>query len=136
MKRSTLMLLASVIAFSLGSAPVTVADEVKMVVTPLSNIPLADIAGKEASIFLFDVAPGWTIGNHSHPGHIWVYMLTGSINIDVEGQAPNILRPGNVAYEVPGIAMVANNISSTNGATFLVFSIGDIGVPLTAMVEE
>ncbi len=43
--------------------------------------------------------------------------------------------PGDVLHEIPGRNMVANNISSTEGARFLVFQVGEIGKPLTVMVE-
>jgi quercetin dioxygenase-like cupin family protein len=62
-------------------------------------------------------------------------MLQGSIKIEVEGEPTHVLSPGDVLYEVPGPNMVANNVSSTEGARFLVFQVGDIGEPLTVMVE-
>ena len=84
---------------------------------------------------LFEVAPGWTIANHSHPGHIFVYMLQGSIKIEVEGEPVHVLSAGDVLHEIPGRNMVANNVSSTKGARFLVFQVGEIGKPLTVFAE-
>ena len=62
-------------------------------------------------------------------------MLQGSIKIEVEGEPTRVIRPGDVLYEIPDRNMVANNISSTEGARFLVFQVGDIGKPVTVMVE-
>ncbi len=135
MNRRSLALFAAAIAFSLIGAQGAAAHEIKPAVTKLLNTPLDGIAGKEANVVLFAVGPGWTIGNHSHPGHIFVYMLEGSIKIEVEGEPTHVLSPGDVLYEVPGPNMVANNISSTEGARFLVFQVGDIGKPLTVMAE-
>ncbi len=135
MTRKFLALLAMVAAFSLAGVPGAAAHETKPAVKSLLKKPLAGIAGKEANVVLFAVAPGWKIDNHSHPGHIFVYMLQGSIKIEVEGEPVRILGPGEVLYELPNKNMVANNISSTEGARFLVFQVGDIGKPLTVMVE-
>ncbi len=135
MKRTSLALFAAAIAFSLIGAQGAAAHEIKPAVTNLLNQPLAGIAGTEANVVLVAVGPGWTIGKHTHPSHIFVYMLQGSIKIEVEGEPTQILSPGDVVYELPGPSMVANNVSSTEGARFLIFQVGDIGEPLTVMVE-
>ncbi len=135
MKRTSLALFAAVAAFSFAGAQGAAAHEAKPAVTKLLNQPLAGMAGTEANVVLFAVGPGWTIGRHSHPGHIFVYMLEGSIKIEVEGEPTQILSPGDLLYELPGPNMVANNVSSTHGAKFLVFQVGDIGEPLTVMAE-
>jgi len=130
MNRRSLALFAAVAAFSFVGAQ-GVAAHVKS----LLNTPLAGIAGKEANVVLFDVGPGWTIANHFHPGHVFVYMIRGSIKIEVEGEPAQVIGPGDILYELPNRNMVANNISSTKGAKFLVFQVGDIGKPLTVPVE-
>ena len=130
MKRRALARFAAGAAFSFVAAQGAAAH-----VKSLLNTPLAGIAGKEANVVLFDVGPGWTIANHFHPGHVFVYMIRGSIKIEVEGEPARIIGPGDVLYELPNRNMVANNISSTKGAKFLVFQVGDIGKPLTVKVE-
>ena len=133
MKRRSLALFAAVVAFSFVGAQGVAAHETA--VKSLLKTPLAGIAGKEANVVLFDVAPGWKIDNHFHPGHVIVYMIRGSIKIEVEGEPAQVLGPGDVLYELPDRNMVANNISSTKGAKFLVFQVGDIGKPVTVKVE-
>ncbi len=130
MNRRSLALFAAVAAFSFVGAQGAAAH-----VKSLLKTPLAGIAGKEANVVLFDVGPGWTIDNHSHPGHVFVYMIRGSIKIEVEGEPARIIGPGDVLHEIPDRNMVVNNISSTKGAKFLVFQVGDIGKPLTVKVE-
>jgi quercetin dioxygenase-like cupin family protein len=130
-----LALFAAAIAFSLIGAQGAAAHEIKPAVTTLLNQPLAGIAGTEANVVLVAVGPGWTVGKHTHSSHIFVYMLQGSIKIEVEGEPTQILNPGDVVYELPGPSMVANNVSSTEGARFLIFQVGGIGEPLTVMVE-
>lgn len=135
MYRKFLTLFAAVAVISFVGAQGAAAHEVKPAVTKLLNTPLDGIAGQEANVVLFAVAPGWTIANHFHPGHIFVYMLQGSIKIEVEGEPTHVIGPSEVLHEIPGRNMVANNISSTDGARFLVFQVGEIGKPLTVMVE-
>ncbi len=136
MNRKILALFAVVAVFSFVGAQGAAAHEVKKTaITKLLNTPLDGIAGQEANVVLFEVAPGWKIANHFHPGHIIVYMLQGSIKIEVEGKPPRVIGPGDVLYEHPDRNMVANNISSTKGARFLVIGVGDIGKPLTVMVK-
>ena len=135
MKRRSLALFAAMVAFSFVGGQGAAAHETKPAVKSLLKTPLAGIAGKEANIVLFDVGPGWKIGKHFHPGHVFVYMIQGSIKIEVEGQPVRVIGPGDVLHELPDRNMVANNISSTKGARFLVFQVGDIGKPLTVKVE-
>ncbi len=135
MNRRYLALFAAAAAFLFVGVQGAAAHEIKPTITKLLNTPLAGIAGQEANVVLFNVGPGWKIANHFHPGHIIVYMLQGSIKIEVEGQPAKVLGPGDVLHEMPDRNMVANNISSTKGARFLVFQVGDIGKPLTVKVE-
>ena len=135
MNRKSLALFAAVAAFSFVGAQGAAAHETKPAVKSLLKTPLAGIAGKEANVVLFDVGPGWKIDNHFHPGHVFVYMIRGSIKIEVEGEPARVIGPGDVLHELPDRNMVANNISSTKGARFLVFQVGDIGKPLTVKVE-
>ncbi len=135
MNRRSLALFAAVAAFLFVGAQGAAAHEIKPAITKLLNTPLAGIAGQEANVVLFAVGPGWKIANHFHPGHVIVYMIQGSIKIEVEGEPARILGPGDVLHEIPDRNMVANNISSTKGAKFLVFQVGDIGKHLTVPVE-
>ncbi len=135
MKQISLALFAAVVAFSFVGAQGAAAHERKMGPTVLLTMPLEGIAGIEVKVAEINVGPGWKIANHFHPGHIIVYMLQGSIKIEVEGKPTRVIGPGDVLYENPDRNMVANNISSTKGARFLVFGVGDIGKPLTVMVK-
>ncbi len=133
MKRKSIALFATAAALSLAGALGAAAQESKQTITMLLNMPLAGIDGKEANVVLFDVESDWNIASHFHPGHIFVYVLEGSIKIEVDGQPEQILAAGEVVYEIPNLNMVASNISSAEGAKILIFQVGDIGEPLTVM---
>ncbi len=135
MHRKFLALFAAVAAFSFVGAQGAAAHEIKPAVKSLLKTPLSGVAGKEANVVIFAVGPGWKIYNHFHPGHVFVYMLQGSLKIEVEGKPARVIGPGNLLHEIPNRNMVANNISSTKGARFLVFQVGDIGKPLTVKAK-
>jgi len=135
MKRMHLALIATLATFSFVGTPSLALEQGEMVVTGLVNMPLEDIAGKESNVVLFEVGPGWTIASHFHPGHIFLYMIEGSITIEVDGHEAQTLLPGEAVYEIPNLNMVANNVSSTEGAKFVVFTVGNIGDEVTIFVE-
>jgi len=135
MKHKNLTLIAAIAVLSFMGIQNSSAHEVETKITGLLNMPLSDIAGKDSNIVLFDVAPGWEIANHFHSGHIFIYMIEGSIKIGVDGMEPLILSAGGTVYEAPNKNMVASNTSSTDGAKFIVFTVGDIGEPVTVFVE-
>lgn len=122
-------------AFSVIGTQSSTAQDAEPVITGLMNMPLSDIAGKDSNVVLFEVGPSWEIANHFHPGHIFIYVLEGSIKVEVDGMEAQIVGAGEVAYEAPDMNMVASNVSSTEGARFVVFTVGDIGEPVTVYVE-
>lgn len=135
MKHRYLALGTAIAVFLSMGVQSSLAHDAETKITGLLNMPLGDIAGKDANVVLFEVEPGWTIANHFHPGHIFIYMIEGSIEITVEGSEAETLSTGEAAYEVPDMNMVARNLSSTEGAKFVVFTVGDIGEPVTVYVE-
>lgn len=128
-------LVAAMAALSFIGVQSATAQDSDTVITGLLNMPLNDIAGKDSNVVLFEVGPGWKIANHFHPGHIFIYMIEGAIRIEVDGQELQILNAGEAVYEFPDKNMVASNLSSTDGAKFVVFTVGNIGDPVTVMVE-
>ena len=135
MKNKYLALIAATIVFFFLGTQSIRAHTAEPKVTGLMNMPLSDIAGKDSNVVLFEVGPGCEIANHFHPGHIFIYVLEGSIKVEVDGMEAQIIGAGEVAYEAPDMNMVASNVSSTEGARFVVFTVGDIGEPVTVYVE-
>jgi quercetin dioxygenase-like cupin family protein len=86
--------------------------------------------GREANIVRFEVGPDWETDRHIHPGHVFVYILEGTIEIDVEGKDRQTFSAGEAFYEVPDLPMVARTAGSEEGATFVVFQVGPTGKPL------
>jgi len=128
-------LVAAMTVFSLAGTQSSATSDAEPVITGLLNMPLSDIAGKDSNVVLFEVGPGWEIANHFHPAHIFIYVLEGAIKVEVDGKEAQIIGAGEVVYEAPNKNMVASNVSSTEGARFVVFTVGDIGDPVTVFVE-
>ena len=99
-------------------------------VTPLLNRPLVGTKDKEVNILHVSVPPGFVTVKHLHPGQLFIYVLEGAVTIQVEGDAPVKLGPGDVVEEPPNKWMVGKNLSSTHGAKLVIFQIGAKGKPL------
>jgi quercetin dioxygenase-like cupin family protein len=62
--------------------------------------------------------------------------LEGAIEIDVDGEDPLVVSAGEAIYETPNKPMVGRNASSTEGARFVVFQVGEAGKPLMVAQPE
>ena len=101
-------------------------------VTPLMTQPLSGIDGKEAVMVTVEYAPGQSGTPHRHNAHTFVYVLEGSIVMQVQGGPEVTLGPGETFYESPDdVHTVGRNASRTVPAKFLVFFVKDAGAPVT-----
>jgi quercetin dioxygenase-like cupin family protein len=108
----------------------TLAEESAAKVVPLMGKELADISGKEGTMLTVEYAPGAASTKHRHNAHTFVYVLEGSVVMQVEGGQPVTLGPGQTFYESPtDIHSVSKNASATKPAKFLVFFVKDKGAP-------
>jgi quercetin dioxygenase-like cupin family protein len=101
-------------------------------VTPLLAKDLTGIPGKEATTVTVEYAPGASSAEHRHNAHTFVYVLEGSVAMQVKVGKEVTLGPGEIFYESPDdIHTVSRNASSTKPAKFLVFFVKDKGAPPT-----
>ena len=99
-------------------------------VTPLMAKPLTDIPGKEILVITVEYAPGAADSVHRHNAHAVIYVLEGSIVMQVTGGKQVTLSPGETFYEGPDdIHTVGRNASSTRPAKSLVFFLKGMGSP-------
>jgi quercetin dioxygenase-like cupin family protein len=100
-------------------------------ITPLITKDLAGFPGKQVLMYTVDFPPGFSSPIHRHDAQVSVYVLEGSVVMQVRGQEELTLGPGQSFYEDPNdIHVVSRNASSTNPAKFLVFLINKKGAPL------
>jgi quercetin dioxygenase-like cupin family protein len=101
-------------------------------VTPLISKDLASTAGKEADMLTVEYAPGAASASHRHNAYTFVYVLQGSVVMQVKGGKEVTLGPGETFYESPDdIHTVSRNASATKSAKILVFFVKEKGAPST-----
>jgi quercetin dioxygenase-like cupin family protein len=102
-------------------------------VTPVMTRDLAGIAGKEATIVTVEYPPGGSSSEHRHNANTFVYVLEGSVVMQVKGGKEVTLGPGQTFYESPDdVHSVSRNASATKPAKFLVFFVKDKGAAASA----
>jgi quercetin dioxygenase-like cupin family protein len=93
---------------------------------------LTGIPRKEATIATVEYPPGGSSAEHRHNAHVFVYVLEGSVVMQVKGGNPVTLVPGQTFYESPeDVHTVSRNASSTKPAKVLVFFVKEKDAPAT-----
>ena len=106
-------------------------------VTQLMSKDLTDLPGREVLMITVEYPPGGADPIHRHNAHAFVYVLEGSIVMQVKGGKEVTLTPGQTFYEGPDdVHLVGRNASSTKPAKFLVFLVKDKGAPVLVPVPE
>ena len=91
-------------------------------VTSLTSKDLPELPGKEVLMITVDYPPGAVDPIHRHDAHAFIYVLEGSIIMQVKGGKEVTLAPGQTFYEGPDdVHVVGKNASSTKAAKFIVF---------------
>ena len=105
-------------------------------ITPLMSEVLTDISGKEGLMITVEYAPGGSSPIHRHNAHAFVYVLEGSIVMQVKGGKEVTLAPGQTYHESPNdIHVVSRNASTTALAKFLVVLVKDKDAPVVVPVK-
>jgi quercetin dioxygenase-like cupin family protein len=105
-------------------------------VTSLMSKDLTDNPGKEVLMITVAHAPGGSNAVHRHNAQAFVYVLEGSVVMQVKGGQQVTLTPGQTFYEGPDdVHVVDRNASSTQPAKFLVVLIKDKGAPAVVPAE-
>jgi len=106
-----------------------VAQEAK--VTQLLSKDLTTLPGKEGLMITVEYPPGSSDPIHRHNAYGFIYVLEGSIVMQVRGGKETTLTPGQTFYEGPDdVHVVGRNASQTKPAKFLVFFVKDKGAPV------
>ena len=106
-------------------------------VMSLMSKDLPENPGKEMLMITVEHAPGGSSPVHRHNAHAIVYVLEGSVVMQVKGGKQVTLTAGQSFYEGPDdVHVVDRNASSTKPAKFLVVLIKDKGAPAVVPVEK
>src|ERR1700704_3525724 len=117
------MKLAALVGLAIASATsLNAADTAGPAVVPLLAQALPNIEGKEVTMLTVEYGPGGTSSPHRHNANTFVYVLEGSVVMQVTGGKLQTLTVGQTFYESPtDIHSVSRNASATQKAKILVF---------------
>ena len=100
-------------------------------VTQLLSKDLPDLPGNEGVMLSVEYPPGSSDPIHRHNAYAFVYVLEGSIVMEVRGGKETTLAPGQTFYEGPDdVHLVGRNASQTKPAKFVVFFVKKKGTPV------
>jgi len=103
----------------------------KETITMLITKDLAGSPGEQVLMYTVDFPPAFSSPIHRHNAQVSVYVLEGSVVMQVRGGKEVTIGPGQTFYEDPSdIHVVSRNASSTESAKFLVCLINKKGAAL------
>ena len=122
-------LIAVAVGVTVMMAAPTEAPQAKL--TELMSKDLTDLPRKEGLMLLIEYPPGSTDPIHRHNAHGFIYVLEGSIVMQVRGGKEVTLTPGQTFYEGPeDVHVVGRNASQTKPAKFVVFFVKNKDAPV------
>ena len=105
-------------------------------VTQVLSKDLTDFPGKEGLMLTVEYPPGGADPIHRHNAHAFVYVLEGSIVMQLQGGKETTLTPGQTFYEGPDdVHVVGRNASQIKPAKFVVLLVKDKGAPALVPVK-
>ncbi len=105
-------------------------------VTSLMSKDLTNMPGKEVLMITVEYPPGWADPVHRHNAQGFIYVLEGSVVMQVQGGKEVTLTPGQTFYEgIDDVHLIGRNASTTKPAKFLVFLVKNKGAPVLVPVK-
>jgi quercetin dioxygenase-like cupin family protein len=105
-------------------------------VTPLISRDLQGIPGKEGTMLVVEYPPGGSDPVHRHNASVFVYVIEGSVVMQVRGSKEVTLSKGETFFEGPDdIHVVGRNASKTQPAKFIAFFVKDKGASAVMPAE-
>jgi quercetin dioxygenase-like cupin family protein len=85
-------------------------------VAPLLSRDLTEFPGKEGTMITVLYPPGGSESIHRHNAHVFVYLLQGSIVMQIRGGKEMILTAGQTFYESPNdVHVIGCNANKIDG---------------------
>ena len=126
MRIKTLLLVLTSLALSTA-----VAEEPKEPkVTPMLSKELKEMPGREGLMLVVEFPPGAADPIHRHNAHGFIYVVEGSVVMQVKGAKEVTLTAGQTFYEGPNdVHVVGRNASTTKPAKIVAFLVKDKDTP-------
>ena len=113
----------------LGGRSLQAADALKDG-TLITRTDLVSAKGMEGVLVLRELPPGGESGKHTQSEDEIVYVLDGSITVEVQGKPPATLKAGQAFHTAAGQVHNVKNASATAPGKALAFYIVKKGTPL------
>lgn len=125
--------MALCVATPVAATPASSATPLPTRVTPLLAHDLPGLAGKEGAMVVVDYPPGGADPVHRHNASVFVYVLKGSVVMQVKGGQAVTLHEGQSFFEGPAdVHLTGRNASTTEPARFIAFFVKDKAAPFVA----
>ncbi|MFT8418329.1 MAG: cupin domain-containing protein [Acetobacter sp.] len=122
--------MALCVAAPVATMPASSATPLPTRVTPLLAHDLPGLAGKEGAMVVVDYPPGGADPVHRHNASVFVYVLKGSVVMQVKGGQAVTLHEGQSFFEGPAdVHLIGRNASTTEPARFIAFFVKDKAAP-------
>ena len=92
------------------------------------------VPGREVVQARVDIGPEAPSVKHTHPGEEIIYILEGSLEYQVEGQATRTFHAGEALTVPAGAVHAVRNVGSGNAAELATYVV-EKGKPLLTLVE-
>lgn len=90
------------------------------------------VQGRHAVQAIAEFAPGASAGKHTHPGEELGYILEGTLQLEIDGEAPRTLKAGDSFFVPAGKVHDGKNVGSVPAkvlATYVVETGKPVGSP-------
>jgi len=101
--------------------------------TPLQDQPIS-IPGHHGVTARVEIGAGVESGRHTHPGEEFGYVLDGTLQLEIDGRAPQIIKAGEVFFVPAGVVHNGHN-TTTSKATLIGTYVVETGKPLSTPVK-
>jgi quercetin dioxygenase-like cupin family protein len=116
--------------------PVSAQDAPKPIIKQmfLHNEPVSGVPDREAFMALVEFPPGSSTGRHIHPGDEYATVLSGELQLNVQGQPPRLVKAGDSYHNLQGVVHETRNVGTVPARTIATFIV-EKGKPLTQPVK-
>ena len=91
--------------------------------------------GNEVQIREILFAPGWKAPRHYHNSDLFIYVISGEFEVDMEGEGLKTYSEGQALRMKPNTPMDARNPSETNSLKLAVFQVGNPDAPFVFPID-
>ncbi|MFL6725822.1 MAG: cupin domain-containing protein [Sphingomicrobium sp.] len=122
-------------AILIGPAATGNAQQARPAGTTRTDLQRHDLSipGREVFQARVDFAPGASFPRHTHPGEEIIYVLTGTLEYEVDGK-PVKVKAGDVLFVPKGVIHAAKNVGNGPAAELATYVL-EKGKPLTEIVK-